>query len=243
MATDTQTLQRLLDLANQCVQATSTQTDAQNILTQLRELIPYSSALLALDHNSDFSFQTERQMVVKDQPQGWIDHYFKQEYWKVDHILARIQINDGSISWRKNEPHIICPEFAADYQQKLGREGLSILVKNDTGSTIISLSTDNRPLKAEYQPNLDYIAPHIHEVFMRKGEYNRFALGFPQLKARELEVLKWAKEGKSNWEIAQILNLSERTIKFHFTNIFQKLNVVNRSQAVARAVHAKLIEL
>ncbi len=243
MATDTQTLQRLLDLANQCVQATSTQTDAQNILTQLRELIPYSSALLALDHNSDFSFQTERQMVVKDQPQGWIDHYFKQEYWKVDHILARIQINDGSISWRENESHIICPDFAADYQQKLGREGLSILVKNDTGSTIISLSTDNRPIKAEYQSNLDYIAPHIHEVFMRKGEYNRFALGFPQLKARELEVLKWAKEGKSNWEIAQILNLSERTIKFHFTNIFQKLNVVNRSQAVARAVHAKLIEL
>ncbi|WP_172597597.1 helix-turn-helix domain-containing protein [Sulfuriflexus mobilis] len=53
---------------------------------------------------------------------------------------------------------------------------------------------------------------------------------------RETQVLEWATKGKTAWEIATILSISERTVKFHLSNIYQKLDVVNRQQAVARAV-------
>ncbi len=61
------------------------------------------------------------------------------------------------------------------------------------------------------------------------------------LSPRELTVLLWMKEGKTNWEIAQILGLSERTIRFHVGSIFEKLDVTSRTQAVARALGAGLI--
>lgn len=63
----------------------------------------------------------------------------------------------------------------------------------------------------------------------------------PSLSEKEKEVLSWIVQGKSNWEIAQILGVSERTAKFHVENIIKKLNVVNRTQAVAIAVSEKII--
>jgi DNA-binding CsgD family transcriptional regulator len=62
------------------------------------------------------------------------------------------------------------------------------------------------------------------------------------LSPRELTVLLWMKEGKTNWEIAQILGLSERTVRFHVGGIFEKLDVTSRTQAVARALGAGLID-
>lgn len=63
----------------------------------------------------------------------------------------------------------------------------------------------------------------------------------PPLSKREIEVLNWLKKGKSSWDIATILNISERTVNFHVRNIMQKLNAVSRAQAVAVAIENNLI--
>jgi DNA-binding NarL/FixJ family response regulator len=63
------------------------------------------------------------------------------------------------------------------------------------------------------------------------------------LSTRESEVLFWVKEGKSNWEIAVILVISERTVKFHIRSIMQKLNAVNRSHALAIAIKRGIIDI
>lgn len=56
------------------------------------------------------------------------------------------------------------------------------------------------------------------------------------LTAREREALTWVSEGKSDWEIAVILGLSDTTVRFHVDNARKKLGAVNRAQAVARLV-------
>ena len=56
------------------------------------------------------------------------------------------------------------------------------------------------------------------------------------LTGREREALTWVSEGKSDWEIAMILGLSETTVRFHVDNARKKLGAVNRAQAVARLV-------
>jgi DNA-binding NarL/FixJ family response regulator len=61
------------------------------------------------------------------------------------------------------------------------------------------------------------------------------------LSLREKEVLNWLKRGKSSWDIANILHISERTVNYHVTNVMQKLNAVSRTQAVAVALEHKLI--
>ena len=57
-----------------------------------------------------------------------------------------------------------------------------------------------------------------------------------QLYQRELEVLKLAAKGMSNKEIAQELTISVRTVQTHLVNIFAKLNVNSRTEAVLHAL-------
>jgi transcriptional regulator EpsA len=51
---------------------------------------------------------------------------------------------------------------------------------------------------------------------------------------REREVLRWIKQGKTNQEIGQILQISPNTVKNHLKRIFTKLDVTTRAQAVSK---------
>jgi transcriptional regulator EpsA len=61
------------------------------------------------------------------------------------------------------------------------------------------------------------------------------------LTERERGILRWVYLGKSNGEIGAILGISALTVKNHVQKILRKLNVVNRAQAVGRALDARLI--
>ena len=63
------------------------------------------------------------------------------------------------------------------------------------------------------------------------------------LSEREITVLKLVTEGKTNKEIANALDLSEKTVKNHVRNIFHKLQVYDRTQAAILAIRKGLIEL
>ncbi|MHB9052303.1 MAG: helix-turn-helix domain-containing protein [Thiomonas delicata] len=52
---------------------------------------------------------------------------------------------------------------------------------------------------------------------------------------REIQVLRWTADGKTASEIADILNISERTANFHIANAITKLNAPNKTAAVIRA--------
>jgi DNA-binding NarL/FixJ family response regulator len=61
------------------------------------------------------------------------------------------------------------------------------------------------------------------------------------LTAREKEVLTWVGRGKTSSEIALILGLSDRTVNFHCDQAMRRLDVINRVQAVAKALSQGLI--
>ena len=63
-----------------------------------------------------------------------------------------------------------------------------------------------------------------------------------QLNDREIETLTWVARGKTSLEIAQILNLSKRTVDFHIDNARNKLGVSTRTEAAIKAVTGRLIE-
>jgi DNA-binding NarL/FixJ family response regulator len=58
---------------------------------------------------------------------------------------------------------------------------------------------------------------------------------FPELTDREREVLALIVDGRSNAQIAESLSLSPKTVSNHISNIFSKLQVLDRAQAVTRA--------
>lgn len=63
-----------------------------------------------------------------------------------------------------------------------------------------------------------------------------------ELSEREIEVLRCVADGKSNKEVAEILVISEKTVKAHLRSIFRKLEVGDRAQAVAQAMRKGLVE-
>ncbi len=65
--------------------------------------------------------------------------------------------------------------------------------------------------------------------------------GAISLSAKEMEVLRWVQEGKTNDEIAIIIGKSKWTAKYHLKNIMKKLDVTSRVQAVSQAIGRGLL--
>lgn len=63
------------------------------------------------------------------------------------------------------------------------------------------------------------------------------------LTKREIEILKQVANGMFNKEIATSLNISERTVKNHMSNIFKKIEVADRTQAAVFAIKNNLVNI
>ncbi len=68
------------------------------------------------------------------------------------------------------------------------------------------------------------------------------AAGNLRVSGRESQVLRLVAAGKSDWEIGQILKISEKTVNFHVENAKRKLGGATRIQAVVAAMREGLIE-
>ena len=94
------------------------------------------------------------------------------------------------------------------------------------------------------------LAPKIAEKLLaqferagNEGARTQPDLPFEALTQREREVLQLAADGLSNKEIASRLGISEKTAKNHTANIFSKLQVNDRTQAVVLALRRGLVTL
>ena len=91
------------------------------------------------------------------------------------------------------------------------------------------------------------LAPSLHAAWVRTQLAKRTegagdkAAGGSVLTVREQDILKWIYLGKSNFEIGAILKISPLTVKNHVQKILRKLNVVNRTQAIGKALELRIL--
>jgi DNA-binding NarL/FixJ family response regulator len=90
-------------------------------------------------------------------------------------------------------------------------------------------------------PEFDKLIPVIRRAVETGRQREVMKDDIFALSPREKEVLKWLVEGKSTWDISRILHISRNTVNFHIKNLFQKLNVINRTQAVSEALRRGII--
>lgn len=86
-----------------------------------------------------------------------------------------------------------------------------------------------------------FIQPSIATVLRKHKLLN--ANNADSLTRREMEVLKLVVAGMYNKEIADKLNISEKTVKNHISSIFRKINVADRTQAAVYAIKNNLVEI
>ena len=95
----------------------------------------------------------------------------------------------------------------------------------------------------------ELLVPFLHSAWMRTqvdwqaGRQETTPAAANLLTAREREILGWVYQGKSNIEIGIILNISPLTVKNHVQKILRRLNVLNRTQAVGKALALRILTL
>lgn len=92
------------------------------------------------------------------------------------------------------------------------------------------------------------LTPFLHDAWVRTEASARAHSSdgpgpgeTPKVTLREQEILHWVSHGKSNYEIGTILDISPLTVKNHVQKILRKLDVVNRAQAVGKALELRIL--
>jgi DNA-binding response OmpR family regulator len=124
-------------------------------------------------------------------------------------------------------------QLPSDVQEWLQRRA-----RSDSASDQVALSSSTSAIKLQLS-YVGQIAPDEILLRLLEGEFENDNLVLKRklaLTQRESEVLIWIARGKSNRDIAEILNLSPRTVNKHLEQIYAKLGVENRASAAALAV-------
>lgn len=89
--------------------------------------------------------------------------------------------------------------------------------------------------------DLQLFAVHAQDTAMRVLISEALQPERPALTPRELDVLRWTMDGKTAWEVGQLLNIAERTTVQHLQNAMKKLQCNSKHQAVLKALRLGLI--
>ncbi|MER8372322.1 LuxR family transcriptional regulator [Mesorhizobium sp. M1406] len=177
----------------------------------------------------------------------WIERYKAERFIEVDPAirvgLHRMLPIDWSEFDRKDGR--VRRLFGEAGEFGLGRHGVSLPVHGRHGDrAIVSITSDAtdrdwRHLRLHYIRDFQLLALHMHQAILRLeggGSVEQAALS-----PRERKCLQWISEGKTNWECAVILGLSERTVRFYLESARHKLSAANTTHAVNKACRASLL--
>jgi DNA-binding CsgD family transcriptional regulator len=182
--------------------------------------------------------------LISNYPPLWMNHYVARGYQNCDPVVGHLGLASCAFDWSA--------EFAGDNEaaQRFFSEahefgicfGHTIPIHNRRGPVAaVTFATDRRwpafcASLARNADTLELIAIYFHAFFCRKVG----VLSDIHLTERERQCLFWASHGKSARDIGGILELSERTVKFHLHNVRKKLNVATTIQAAVAYERARL---
>ena len=117
------------------------------------------------------------------------------------------------------------------------KDGLAFpLVTLDGQIVMVSLGGEQVEMSSQEFGMISLVATYAIGRAMQLLTETERTIDHIELTPRERECLTWAAAGKSEWEISQILGISEHTSEKHLLNAKFKLGAVNRVQAVAEAI-------
>ncbi len=188
-------------------------------------------------------------------PKKWIQLYDQAAYIEIDPRLEAAvtctlpYVWDQSTERGKSDR---VDRFLDDAARYGICSGVSFLLPDSNRASVILCLNSSLPIADEQRRavlvanfgSMFIFGYYFHELFMRKV----VDAGMPSplegasLTARELECLTLAANGLTTEDIAERLGVKPRTAQFHFDSIRTKLAVATRHEAIARAVHQRLIK-
>jgi LuxR family quorum sensing-dependent transcriptional regulator len=178
-------------------------------------------------------------------PAEWVSRYFSQGYLFRDPTICRVKAGALPFFWKELDPTLQddpasrrVMDEATEFHLKEGFT--AALVTLDGQSVGFSIAGSHLDIEPSTRGMLTLIASYaIARAIALKQESTADK---PRvLSAREREALQWASEGKNDWEIGEVMNISEHGADKHMRSVRAKLGAINRTQAVAEAIRRGLI--
>lgn len=179
-------------------------------------------------------------LVLHDLPAGLAEAYDKRHRFSESDIYRSLRRSVIPTVWRARDQHIAGDDAEHHLLAQLGFD-LAIVVPLQATSgaryAVVFLGGDG-DIARQQHVELCYEANCVFDYFHRVVLSVRRGMG---LTPRETEILRWISYGKTASEIALIVSVSEHTVNSHTATILKKLDVVNRTQMVAKAIREQII--
>lgn len=237
-----------IDKIRQRVAAVTTIDELHAVCRGYSEALGFQHFVYALRVPTHFA--NARLIMVDGYPPGWVKHYFEQHHFDADPVMAYCTQHVVPICWSdlRLEPGSQADRMMQEAAEFGLRNGVSMPLHSPQGELgIFSLAVDAESEEARaiceraLEP-IQVLAGYMYEALRRVSGLSHSNLSGPHLSERESECLRWAADGKTSGEIAQLLGLSESTVNFHLNSTMRKLDVTNRQHAVAKAALQGLIQ-
>lgn len=204
----------------------------EGIKSILKEKYPSITSFSSIDDCFKALDNSDNNLISNTEDTILIITLFKEDLRSIDNILS---IKDN---YSKLKLLIVDFNNSKDMffrLSKLNIDGymLGTFAQEDINYALHKISTGSK----FYDRELLYRLVEDESAATITGKSN---LGSP-LTRRELEILSQLSNGLSNFEISKNLNISENTVKKHISNIFIKINVKDRTQAIIYAYETGLI--
>ncbi len=210
---------------------------------------------LGLDHISYLAVNIPTQktalplLAVTYAPE-WQRHYYQNNYVDIDPVVKAGLGGLLPIDWAQvDRSQRVVQRFFSEAQDfDIGQQGLSFPIRGRMNEfALFSVTSDVsdiewQKMRPTIVPQLLLIAHHFHHYALLNAGVEAPNYG-AMLSQREKECLRWRASGKSDWDISQIMSISERTVKFHLENARAKLDALNTTHAVAKALATGAIAL
>lgn len=188
--------------------------------------------------------EVDKAIILGNYPKDWVKTYESMALYRNDPIINHSSTTSAAFFWKGSLREDNKSKHIFDMSAQYGIEqGFTIPVHEPGcafGSMHLATSKDNTEFQNLVENHsflistISYIAHQQRPPLARLEQY-------PPFTEREVECLKWVAMGKSYGEIALILSISERTVKFHTQNIIKKMDAVNIKQAMTKSLRMNLI--
>ena len=180
-------------------------------------------------------------VLLCDWPVEWLERYVARNYVDHDPVVSHMKHLQAPFQWRDAADEIRVDRGGEAVMGDAGefklKDGLAFpLVTLEGQIVMVSLGGDQVELSVAEFGMISLVSTYAVGRAMQLHTTPGRTIDHIELSPRERECLKWAAVGKSEWEISQILGISEHTSEKHLLNAKAKLGAVNRVQAVAEAI-------
>lgn len=223
--------------------------DWRNQIFKLGRDFGFEQTRLAILPDPNAPMEAEYAFQHSNYSSDWLNKYTTEKMHHIDPTFAHC------IS--KSIPQIWSPDIFVSvkpkemYEEACGygiRSGVTLPIHGARGELgIVCFVSDVKPSPhfqrqaIHYLSELSCFRDFIFESSLQFIRHSCTAKHDIHITCRELECLKWSATGKNSWEIGYLLNCSEATVNFHFSNIRRKFNTTSRQQAIVRAINLGLI--